>query len=517
MRKIFKRSIEILDGTPANYGEQKQRGQSVMEMAFITPLLIILIVGIVEVGWFANNYLTLLEVSRVGARRGATLTGEFGPLFWNNEASLLPRNRTGGLPTDPEYDALTNTGNPGYIPGGDLIDARREAARTNSRNCQLVGQESGDPLNPYPTGFYNLILCQMLRSMLPLEIKNYPPSAADNPEDLTDDIVISAFAIQVINNNDPNVCNSISDAEARDDCFERTYDLGSGATAMSPINEYREGIYIPVVAGRYPANANECNVYIEPSSGTAFLDEDGVYERDPFDFIRNGVSDTSIDVVAPSTTYGSVVVSRYPLELAFQTGIEANPTPGMGDYALPILTSQGFDPYDQREYQRGWSFTGYHMAEFDENQQRRFGTSSPRFDDGASGTFAANLFCWGSNWTVYDVQERLLNNEFEMSASDVQNFRDDIGDPTFGEDPDDPSKLVDTRQYFANQGLVLVEIYWRHELLLDLPAFSPVFNALGGDSTVINVWSAFPVPSITPELKYNRIWQDYVDDPATLP
>ncbi|MCL4253483.1 MAG: pilus assembly protein, partial [Anaerolineae bacterium] len=66
MRKLLKTVIKILDGTPQPRGKKikRQSGQSVLEMTFITPLIIILLVGLVEIGWFARNYLTLLEVSR---------------------------------------------------------------------------------------------------------------------------------------------------------------------------------------------------------------------------------------------------------------------------------------------------------------------------------------------------------------------------------------------------------------------------------------------------------------------
>jgi len=56
--------IQLLDGTPAVYGK-RQSGQSVVELALITPILIILLAGLVEIGWFANNYLNLLDVTRL--------------------------------------------------------------------------------------------------------------------------------------------------------------------------------------------------------------------------------------------------------------------------------------------------------------------------------------------------------------------------------------------------------------------------------------------------------------------
>jgi hypothetical protein len=65
MRSVFKKIIEILDGTPAVYGKQKRwRGQSVVELTLVSPLLIVLLMGLAEIGWFANNFLILLIPAR---------------------------------------------------------------------------------------------------------------------------------------------------------------------------------------------------------------------------------------------------------------------------------------------------------------------------------------------------------------------------------------------------------------------------------------------------------------------
>ncbi len=65
MRTFIKKIIQLLDGTPSVYGK-RQSGQSVVELALITPILIVLLAGLVEIGWFANNYLNLLDVTRAG-------------------------------------------------------------------------------------------------------------------------------------------------------------------------------------------------------------------------------------------------------------------------------------------------------------------------------------------------------------------------------------------------------------------------------------------------------------------
>ena len=153
MIKLLGKIIQTLDGTPAVYGK-RQTGQSLVELALITPILIILIMGLVEIGWFANNYLILLEVSRVGARNGTVLTGDFSPLSWNNKASL-----------NPDVAAP---------PAGEI-------APFLYRDCNNPNESN--------FGFFNLIACVMLASMDPLELRD------DNG---VDDIVVSAFSVQAV-------------------------------------------------------------------------------------------------------------------------------------------------------------------------------------------------------------------------------------------------------------------------------------------------------------------------------
>lgn len=49
-----------------------QRGQAVVEMALVLPILIMLIFGIIEFGRILNTYMIVTNLSREGARWGAT-------------------------------------------------------------------------------------------------------------------------------------------------------------------------------------------------------------------------------------------------------------------------------------------------------------------------------------------------------------------------------------------------------------------------------------------------------------
>lgn len=48
-----------------------QKAQSLVEMAIITPLLLIMFLGVLEVGWFLRNYMVAVTASREGARFAA--------------------------------------------------------------------------------------------------------------------------------------------------------------------------------------------------------------------------------------------------------------------------------------------------------------------------------------------------------------------------------------------------------------------------------------------------------------
>ena len=53
---------------------QRERGQSLVELSLALPLLVVLLVGLVEVAFYARTYMVLLEASREGARVGARTT-----------------------------------------------------------------------------------------------------------------------------------------------------------------------------------------------------------------------------------------------------------------------------------------------------------------------------------------------------------------------------------------------------------------------------------------------------------
>jgi len=48
-----------------------EKGQSLTEFALLLPILLMLLVGVVEIGWGLNSYLTVVDSARDGARLGS--------------------------------------------------------------------------------------------------------------------------------------------------------------------------------------------------------------------------------------------------------------------------------------------------------------------------------------------------------------------------------------------------------------------------------------------------------------
>lgn len=392
MRNVLKRLIDILDGVPAARPDRR-KGQSLVEMTFITPLLLIMFVGLVEIGWFAQNYLNLVEAAKVGARRGPFLNGQYSPQQWFEIASLPPI---------PELGFTLQPGDPGYSTNPRIT---YRGMTNGAPNCEDI--------DPEEFGFFNTITCTVLDTMDPLQIRTTNGK---------DDIVVSGFSVQRVH---------VGSGAA--------YEIQPTSAPFNSTTAYPTG-YQEIVVGRWPSTANECYLW---------------GERDPFDWITNGRLDWAN---VPNPLDPSVMV-RINYELGIWDSISGSYV-GWLDYP----------PSDRPEKTVGFMWTG--------QRQMRDANDQP-------------IDCWGSNWTMNDVQ-RLVN---------LPNF---IPSGT----PDEQ----DRKQYLPSQGIVIVEIFWEHEFLLkDFPLlqseWSPVYHVMGGGDPnttrdVVYAWAAFPVPSAEPRLAF---------------
>jgi hypothetical protein len=379
MRQLILKIIHLLDGTPATYG-QRQNGQTLVEMALITPILIVMLMGMVEIGWFANNYLTLLDVARAGARRGAVLQDQNAPLEWDELGSYVPL----AVIQDNDYRDqglnIVGSASIGRISSG----APEDTLRANARSCDISTLAT--------RGFYTELLCVMRASLSPLSID------IDNH---IDDIVISGFSLARI--TDPAGGNVILGTNAR-----------PAGTADTHV----------VVVGRYPTTANECDVTVTNPTGAAAFAIGAREPRDPFDFNQNNQRDMRAADSPTNTALGNGLFT----ERAGYDAIGTN-----------VATA---------EKQVGYSYTGQHWI--------------------------AGTGCLGSEWTIAEIEALVNLPTYQMTNEQ-------------------------RRTMLPHQGMVMVEIFWEHEMLLRFPVFNPVVNAFAGDQTpTIGVWAAFPLPSVEP-------------------
>jgi Flp pilus assembly protein TadG len=56
-----------------------ERGQAMVELAMVLPVLAVLLFGVIQFGIVFNNYLTLTDATRAGARAGAVARNDSNP------------------------------------------------------------------------------------------------------------------------------------------------------------------------------------------------------------------------------------------------------------------------------------------------------------------------------------------------------------------------------------------------------------------------------------------------------
>ncbi len=450
IHRLFKRILLILDGHPKAFGHH-QLGQSAAELALITPILLLLFWGIVEIGWFAQNVLDLQEVTRVGARRGAGLSGDLSPLAWSNQYSFPYYDPT--IQTEVDQDWLEDwvrSWMQSYFPpsptapdpynlrrfdtnGNGAIDSGGEEDTAFAiMNAESLNHRDGACFNPTFQGFYNVIICTMIDSMLPRTMKLTGTRPYDGPVGTRrpelDDIVISVFALQNIN----NARRTAPELSTRSDLQSRTFDFASNFDPKSggdiaPENQPPAGWNVMVV-GRYPTNANECNV----ASDGSIIPEDE-QDRDPFDYITNGDRDLTPDGIWTAVNW-------------------QNPQ-------QPYIELAGMDPWFVKEYHRGFSWRGFRRVRSADMNGR---------------------LCYGSEFSDAEVEELISLNNFGLTN--------------------------DERSYLANHGLVLVELFWRHDLFLQIPGAIQVFGFFSDPNDIfIEAWAAFPALSVEPRTVFGPV------------
>jgi Flp pilus assembly protein TadG len=81
---------------PADRGRRRHRGSEVLEMALVMPILLGLIFGMIEFGYFFYLKHNLQSAAREGARVGSTLNGTDGDAVAKASAFLTAANLPSG-------------------------------------------------------------------------------------------------------------------------------------------------------------------------------------------------------------------------------------------------------------------------------------------------------------------------------------------------------------------------------------------------------------------------------------
>ncbi len=200
MHKSAKKLLAILDGKPTG-----TKGQSMVELSLTMPIFLIMLMGLVEVGYFANNYLILSDVVRAAGRYGSLQD----PLDWR------PGNERLYHFLDCDATSINPNAATEYpIPAGPNLNLSQVQSEVNSA-LQLGGYFRTDGTESANLGYYDGVACSVLANLAPLELNR-----------TVDDIVISVFSYATLEGAEP-----------------------CGGAANSPCIR---------VTGRYPARQNEC-------------------------------------------------------------------------------------------------------------------------------------------------------------------------------------------------------------------------------------------------------------------
>jgi Flp pilus assembly protein TadG len=93
---------------------RSDRGQTMVEFALVLPVLCLVIFGIMQSGILYNNYITLTDATRVGARKAAVSRQTADPV---GLAIAATKNAASGLKSPPLTVTVTATA---WAPGGDV-------------------------------------------------------------------------------------------------------------------------------------------------------------------------------------------------------------------------------------------------------------------------------------------------------------------------------------------------------------------------------------------------------------
>jgi Flp pilus assembly protein TadG len=128
-----------------------RRGAALVEFAMVVPILIFMILGIMEFGWYAKNQLTVANATREGARQASLgrTTGDIETRVRNsaapvtiNEVELRYSDESGTNFTNTLGNrTLANGSSENNAPPGRMVRVAVKAAHRSLTSLSLFGSE----------------------------------------------------------------------------------------------------------------------------------------------------------------------------------------------------------------------------------------------------------------------------------------------------------------------------------------------------------------------------------------
>lgn len=162
LKRNFRKALAILDGRTS-----RTRGQSLVELTLTFPILVLMLLGLVEIGWLANNYLTLLDATREAGRYGSVRD----PKLWGPGYQFMYHLM--------DCD-VANEDNEFY---GAIHWDKYQQELTTDYPGPILGTPFDDGFETPSLQFYDGVACSAITNILPLPFK-----------DDTDDVVVSVFS-----------------------------------------------------------------------------------------------------------------------------------------------------------------------------------------------------------------------------------------------------------------------------------------------------------------------------------
>ena len=133
--------IEKTDGHRSVWVIREERGTSLVEMAMLTPVLILLALGVIEIGRYAQLSIVVANAARAGVQYGAQNLATAADNTGIENAALNDGQQIPGLSVDFPANAYTGANGKEYILCGCSSAGYTPGATCPPTNCNSPNQQ----------------------------------------------------------------------------------------------------------------------------------------------------------------------------------------------------------------------------------------------------------------------------------------------------------------------------------------------------------------------------------------